>query len=252
MSKQYNIRWGRSDYARLAHLVKKVNQKIFDIEVKRPDIAGYQPDMLDYQSAKSKIKTRNDFNKFLNKYKRYLREGVEEVQTSTRGAKATGWDINEFNIEQRTINAQRAKKRKKIEDEEVKIGGVSTGSTRRQMGSVKENSLKPSKKKFKNLSQKEWELARKNFDRMLDADKRKQKDEEMRDNYLKGLLDAGFLEANPELEDYIRGVDFDDFFANVETDETATFQFYKDPVAWDTRLEYITNTWRTLYEEKER
>lgn len=250
MSKQYNIRWGRSDYARLAHLVKKVNQKIFDIEVKRPDIAGYQPDMLDYQSAKSNIKTRQDFNKFLNKYKRYLREGVEEVQTSTRGAKATGWEINEFNIDQRVVNAQRARKRKKIENEEVKIGGVSTGSTRRQMGSVKDNSLKPSRKKFNNLSQKEWELARKNFDRVLDADKREKKNEEMRENYLKGLLDAGFLEANPELETYIRGVSFDDFFANVETDETASFQFYKDPVAWDTRLEYISNSWRSLYEKE--
>ena len=74
MSKQYNIRWLRSDISKLSNVVRKVNEKIFKIEVTRPNIIKYQPEMLDYKTAKESIKTRQDFNKFINSYKRYLKE----------------------------------------------------------------------------------------------------------------------------------------------------------------------------------
>lgn len=240
MSRQYNIRWGRSDYARLSHLVRKVNQKVFEIEVKRPDIAGFQPKMLDYQDIKAEIKTRQDLNKFLNKYNRYLREGVEEVESSTRGAKATAWEVNEFNIAQRAENVRRANTRKRLGQMDVKIAGVSTGVKRAEMGSIKEASSKPSKKKFKNMSQKEWELAFDSLERKMRStydDERKRK---MKENYIKGLESAGYSEATINL---VKMQDLDKFVDTVDIDENATFDFIYDPVELAVKEERIQMAW---------
>ena len=241
MPKQYNIRWGRSDYSRLSHLVRKVNKKVFEIEVKRPDIAGYQPNMLDYQDVKKDIKTRQDLNNFLNKYSRYLREGVEEVRASDRGAKATEWEVGEFQIAQRAENIRRANVRKKLGEMDVTIGGKSTGVKRKEMGSIKENASAPSKKKFKNMSQKEWEKAF-NF---MEAKMRSSYDEErkkkMIENYVRGLISEGY---DNELQQLMNKVPLDKFLEVVDTDEVATFSFIYDPIELRNKNDRLIDLWQ--------
>ena len=150
MSNKYNIRWGRSDYSKLSHLVRRVNEKIFAIEVKRPEIADFQPEYLEYQELKAQIKMRQDLNRVLKRYKRYLREGAEEIVTSSRSAKDTKWAVSEFTIAKRADNAQKARKRKELEGKEVTVAGKGQGSTRAEMGPIKQNELKPTNKKHNN------------------------------------------------------------------------------------------------------
>ena len=250
MSKQYNIRWRRSDISKLSNVVRKVNEKIFKIEVARPDIIEYQPKMLDYKTAKESIKTRQDFNKFINSYKRYLKEGSEEVKKNKYNVATTSWDIGEFKIAQRTANAIKTRERKKVESQEVKIGGESTGITRARMGTIKQNELQPSRKNFEKMkSKKEWDMARKAMDKIIDNTERLENKEKMRENYLKGLKDAGFLGAISELEKWVRGVSIDKFLETVETDETANFLFYKEPIEWEARKENIASSWKTAFEK---
>lgn len=247
MSKKSKIRWRESDLAELQRTINNYNAKLYRIKKNHPEMIDYLPERMTKTNAIKSIETRADLNRLVNSLHRFSKRGAEKPVSSTRGAKATQWEVNEFKNKQRMENARRTRERKKIENEDVKIGGKSTGQTRAQMGSVKENALKPSRKNFKNMSQKEWELASKNMDKMLNAKFRNEKNELMRENYIKGLTENGFIDDVPELEDWIRGVDFDTFFTTVETDETATFFFYKDPIAYESRKEKIVDAWRNAH-----
>lgn len=248
MSKKSKIRWRKSDTEKLARTVKNFNAKISRILKKDPSAISYLPEKMSMTKAREMIETRADFNREVNSLTRFSRRGAEQVVSSTRGAKATKWEVHEFNRKQSIVNRQREKERKKIEEKEVKIGGKGTGQTRARMGTIKENELKKSRKNFYNQSQKEWELARKNMDKMLNSTENQRKREQMRENYIKGLREGGFLDEHPEIEKYIRGIDVDKFYETVQTDDTATFYFYKDPIAWSTRLDYIIDTWKTAFE----
>lgn len=246
MSKQYNIHWWRSDYSRLSHLIRKTNQKIFENQVKRPDIADYQPEMLDYQEVKSQIKTRQDLNNFINKYNRYLREGSEEIIRSDRGAVATRWAVREFEIAQRAENTRRRATARKIGEQNVTVTGRDTGIKRAEMGSIKENSVKPSRKKFKNQSQREWELASKLFDRKMYSTYNDEQQQRMLENYVKGLIAEGYSD---ELIQLLNRIPVDRFREIIDTDETATFDFIYDPLDLKAKQDYLLELWQQYVDE---
>lgn len=247
MSKQYNIRWGRSDYSKLSHLVKKVNKKVFEIEVKRPDIADYQPDMLDYHELKSQIKTRQDFKNVVHRYERYLREGVEEVKTSGRGAKATAWAVKEFEIAQRAENVRRANTRKKLGEQEVTIAGKGTGVKRAEMGSTKENATKPSKKKFENQSQREWDAVSKLFEKKMQSTYNDEMQHKMISNYVKGLIAEGYSD---ELQQLMNKIPVDKFLEVIDTDEVATFTFIYDPLELKAKNDRLIELWQEYADDE--
>lgn len=241
MSKQHKIRWGRSDYSKLSHLVRKVNQKTFGLEVKRPDLAGHIPEQLDYQELKSTIKTRSDFNRVMKKYNRFLQEGSEELVKSSRGAVASKWEVHEFEIAQRVENMRRAKRKKYLEGQQVTIANKPTGVTRAEMGKIKENEVKESKKKFNNMSQREWEVAFKLFDKKLNSSYVLEKKQLMIRNYMKGLVREGYSD---ELLEMLNTIPLDKFVDLVDTDETATFDFIYDPIELRARQEQLLDLWR--------
>ena len=243
MSKQSNIRWRRSDYSKLSWSIRKFNEKITDIEWNNPDIAGMQPEKLDYQKVKSEIKTRQDLNRFINKHNRYLREGAENVVKSSRGAVATVWDVGEFIISQRAENLRRTNKRKKLEQQDVTIAGKSTGVKRAEMGKIKETAVKHSKKKFDNMSQKEWEKAFSLFDKKMRADFRDEQIERYKDNYIKGLRNAGF---SKELQDLVEKIPADKLIEVADTDETATIDFIYDPAEHQVRNDTMIELWSNV------
>lgn len=247
MPKQNNIRWRRSDTSKLVHLIRKVDKKIFEISVKRPDIAEYQPAMLEYQQAKASIKTRRDFNNFVKKYQRYLRDGVEEVVKSDRGAVATKWARNEMYIDQRADNARKRKERKEIGGKPVTIAGKDTGNKRAEMKSTRENALNQSNRKFKNMSQKEFD----NLFRLLDAKmfssyKTKEMTKHMR-NYIKGLIAEGYSE---ELLKILEKVPPEVFQRVFYTDEVATYDFIYDPLELKLKQEQLIDLWGQYVDEE--
>ena len=246
MPRKSKMSWRESDTQNLRRIVRNYNAKITRAAKKLPvDEVGYLPKKMSMKEAKAAIATRADYNRLTSSLQRFSRRGAETIVSSSRGAKATQYEVKEFAIKQRIDNARRTRERKALGEKEVKIAGKGQGKTRAEMGSLKENALKPSRKKFKNMSQKEWELASKNLDRLLNATDREERKRQMKENYLKGLTESGFLDENPELEQLIRDLDLETFYETVQTDETATFFFYKDPIAFEARLEALKDTWAT-------
>lgn len=246
MSKKYSIRWRESDLAELQRTLNNYNAKLYRIQKAHPELMDVLPQRMTKSEAIKSIGTRADFNRLTKSLQRFSKRGAEKPVSSSRGAKATQWEVDEFKIKQRVENARRTRERKKIEQQEVKSRGKSTGVTRAEMGSIKENSLKPSRKKFENLSQKEWELAKKNIDNMLNATHRYEQKLKMKENYIKGLITAGFPD---EVINLVQNMDVDKFVTTVETDQEATFDFIYDPLELKAKSDALTEVWTNASKE---
>ena len=203
----------------------------------------YLPERVKKSDAIKSIETRADFNRLTHSLQRFSKRGAEKPVSSSRGAKSTQWEVNEFKHKQRIENARRTRERKKLEQQEVLSRGKSTGVKRAEMGTIKENSLQPSKKKFDNLSQKEWELAKRNIDRQLNASYRDEKKLRMKENYIKGLITAGYPDSLIEL---VKNTDIDKFVETVVNDTEASFDFIYDPLELKAKSEALTEVWNNV------
>lgn len=249
MSKQPSIRWRDRDRQELRREIKNFNARLSYAAKKNPDAAQFLPERMSMKKAVETIGTRQEYNRLIQSLGRFNAQSAEIVKSS-RGASASHWQIDEFKRMQRAENRRRTMERKKIEEQEVKIAGKGQGVTRAQMGSISENALKPSQKKFNNLSQMEWDRAFKSMERLFNAQARKEQREKMRENYIRGLRNSGVLGAQPDLEGVIRSVDIDTFIETVETDEVATFAFYNDPAGFEVVTKNIVNAWTAVANKK--
>ena len=143
MSKKYNMRWRESDRKELERVIKNFNAKLYRIEKNHPEIMDYQPAKVSKKEILETITTRADYNRTIKNLQKFSKRGAETPVKSSRGAKATQWAVDKYKQEQRTENIRRAKRRKELEEKEVKIGKKGTGIKRAQMGDIKENAVKP-------------------------------------------------------------------------------------------------------------
>lgn len=200
----------------------------------------YLPKRVKKSDIVKSIETRADFNRIISSLKRFSVQGAEEPVKSSRGAKSTKWEVDEFMHKQRIENARRTRERKKLNEEEMKSRGKKLGMKRGEMGTIRENELKPSRKKFTNLSQKEWELAKGYIDNMLDASYREDKQKRMKANYIKGMIEAGFSQG---LIDLVEKTPLDKFIKTFNTDTEATFDFIYDPLELIIKENALRGVW---------
>lgn len=240
MSRKSKIRWRESDRKELQRTINNYNAKLRRLEKSKPELAEFLPKRITKKEAMGAIESRADFTRLTRSLQRFTQRGAEAPVTSSRGAKATKWEVDEFNRAQRAVNIRKAKERAKLEAQEVKIAGKGQGSTRAQMGTVKHNELKPSKQKFSSKSQKEWELAKRAMDERLRSNYDYKSKRYMLANYVRGLRRAGYSE---ELAKHILTIDPDKFAEIVGTDETATFDFIYDPLEMKVKEDKLWETW---------
>lgn len=113
MPERPKIKWRRQDIAELQRVVKNFNAKIARLEKKLgPDVA-YLPERASVKRLKAEIETRQDFNRELNRLKRFSNKGAEAPVISRQGLVTTKWEKKEMEINLSTINRQRAALRRK-------------------------------------------------------------------------------------------------------------------------------------------
>lgn len=238
--KQYKIRWRDSDRAELQRTINNFNAKLRRLEKSRPDLAEYLPKKVRKKDIEKEIHTRTDFNRQAKSLQRFSVRGAEEPTKAVRGAKATKWEVSEAKKKARIINREREKTRNALLEREVTSRGKGTGSTRAQMGTLKENDLKPIKVNFNIKSQKEWDLMKANIDAQLDEAWKSFKKSNMKLNYIKGLEDAGFSQ---DIVALVHQMDVDEFIATVETDAEASFDFIYDPIEHTLKSDALREVW---------
>lgn len=143
---QSQIRWSRSDYARLGRAVSDFNKKVREIETEENKL--YLPDEQKYKDIKSQITTRSELNRVINSLRRFNREGAENIASNKVGQTMTAWEKGELNI-QRNIAIRRLNKEIRELNKPTK-----NGYSRVQMGSLEANKFLAEIRSFKKLEQK--------------------------------------------------------------------------------------------------
>jgi hypothetical protein len=141
---------------------------------KNPEIASFLPDKISFMGMKSKIETRQDFNRELNSLKRFSKKGSEKVQTYDSGLTKTNWEVREGKRKNAINEARKTRQRKKA--------GFSLAKG--TMGSVEENSLKPKVLNPNKKSPKDWEKAMQVLDKAIMSNFGRKEAEEYKRRYL--------------------------------------------------------------------
>lgn len=93
------IRWKRSDTAKLSRAVRDFNKKVR--ELKKEENKLYLPEEIEYKDTKQNITTRRELNRVINSLKRFQREGAEELYITQSGAQMSRWERRELGIQSR-------------------------------------------------------------------------------------------------------------------------------------------------------
>lgn len=106
--RQSQIRWTRSDYAKLSYVVRQFNNKVNKLQ--QIQKRSYLPDLKNYQDVKSRIYTRQELNRVMNSLQRFLKEGQEAAYITEGGEFITKWERQElginFRIASKTLTQQ--------------------------------------------------------------------------------------------------------------------------------------------------
>lgn len=247
MSKRYNIKWRESDFEEVRRVVKNYNAKLNRLS-DRDDLADLLPEKVTAKEIISKIKTRQAFNLELNKMKRFTRRGSEELVTNKEGVTDIKYNINEFSIFKRVENAARKRKKLFLENQDVTQGGVSTGQTRAQMGSIKEVNLNPIEHTYKDVNQANWNKLKALMDRKLLNRANQEDAKRALRNYIKGLIHEGYSD---ELIEMVLHVDLDKFIDILDTDVYAEFDFIYGLEELKAKEEALLRTWEQYTTDKE-
>lgn len=116
------FRVGRSESQTLKNLVRSYNREVVKMEAKLP-MQVHLPPSVDYDDIKSRIHSKRDYIREVNRLKRIKSPKAGEVHELPSGTLITKYEFNETSIMKRAYNQSRVAMLKKlgIEVEKVKV-----------------------------------------------------------------------------------------------------------------------------------
>lgn len=237
MPRKYKIRWLRSDTKKVKQAIKTFNTKITRTLKQHPEWKEFIPNKISYEEFRSGINTRQDFNRELNRIKRFGKKGAEMPVMSEGGARATKWEVREERIKTQVINRRRAKERKEA--------NVSTAKG--TMGSIRANNLLPKRFNFKRMSQREWEKYKESTNKQVKATYTLNRAIQYKEDYLRNVEEKLRGSANFQiLFDYVSKLD-PNMMVNVFYDDPVLqINFTSDPLPIDMITDEAIRHWYTV------
>lgn len=207
MSKQYKIRWSKSDNQELARVVRNYNAKvkrlaqnpsrlrnetINELNITNETIKNALPELTSVKQLKSLINTRQDLKRELNTLKRFTEKGAEEltlVPDTKYNVIVTKWQRKEMGIRTAVINRRRKSRLEKLQQTKLKSRGEDLGYTIGQigMGRIEEVSLKPFNAFTHGMQQRDVKYKWSHILKESQSDYFDKQDYQVRENFLKGL-----------------------------------------------------------------
>lgn len=175
--KKYKIKWTSKDTKKVANTVRQFNAKITRTLKKHPELADYLPERISTKQIRSSSITRQDLNRQLNSFNRFLRRNAEMPVLTKAGTQTTQWQKREVSIGIATINRSRAMARKKYE--------IST--EKGTMGTAMENAMFKKHNNFDTIPPKRFDSFLQNLKKQMMSNYRDLKKEQYKENYLKGI-----------------------------------------------------------------
>ena len=231
MSRPHSIKWKQRDEEELRRVVKNFNAKLSRIAKKNPEIAKYMPPRVSYKELRGNITSRREFNRELKSLKRFSQKGSESIVESKTGLKTTAWEKKEIGIQVAIINRERTRKRKMVEQEEATSRGQKLKQTRSQMNSIRMNELNKKVFNFDKIKKSDWDKYKATVKRQSHPDFQSEADENLRQNYIKGLTDVfGDTDETKKLIEEIENLPIKEFITKFYKEQEATIDFIYDPI----------------------
>lgn len=234
------MRWNQNDYDTLRKTVKNFNKKIERILKKNPEYKDYLPSKINYMDIKHSIYSRKDFNRNINSYNRFLKSGSEKPILSKSGIKTTEWEKKELAIKVRTINTQRALKRK--------AANVST--EKGTMGTIKSNNLQPKKFDIDKISIKSWGAFTESVEKQIQSDYYQKQAEQYKKNYLNAIYKyLGKTPQTIQLYNIIKSLDPETIYHAYYEDPFLQISYTSDPIPADEIASTALEKWQSYIDE---
>lgn len=241
MSGQYNIKWREQDEKELRRVARNFNDKLRRAIKKSPESKNILPQFYNesaeqfesrvtIEMLKDSIKTRSDYNRILNMLKRFSKRGAERIidaPGNTYGSKTTVWQKEESIRLASIVNRKRQERLDMLNLVEMANSQGKLGYTLGEMfgmGLASKNKLTPTTSFTPGQSQTD---IKEKF-RALQLESRsyyyRDRDEILRENYIKSLEDNYDADAISGVVKKIRGMDIDAFVLKFEAKGDA-FEF---------------------------
>lgn len=178
MPRKPNIKWRNSDRVTLSKTVQQFNSKLTRTLKRNPELIDILPDRITVKEIRKSIQTRNDFNRTIKSYKRFLKKDATEVVSNRQGLKTTKWQRNETQYKVNRINQMRRAERKRA--------NVST--EKGTMGTIRENNLKDKNYNFNTVQPQNWDKIVNQIDKMVSENYMHDKYVRYQQNYIKAMF----------------------------------------------------------------
>lgn len=96
----YLMRWKKGDYITLGKAIAKFNKTKRELERLSPNAL---PEEYEYKLEKERIKTRKEFNRFINSLKRFQNVNLQEIIETKGGEEITKWEYKELKKKQTKV-----------------------------------------------------------------------------------------------------------------------------------------------------
>ena len=248
MSKQYKIRWSKSDNKELARVVRNYNAKvkrlaqnpdrlrnetINELNISNETIKNALPELTSVKQLKSLINTRQDLKRELNTLKRFTEKGAEEIvlaPDTKYNVIVTKWQRKEMGIRTAVINKRRKNRLEKLQSTKLTSRGKDLGYTLGDigMGKIEEVSLKPFNAFTPKMQQRDIKYKWKHIMLESQSDYFDKQDYAVRDNFLKGLKWNFDWNDVKELYEHIESMPIHEFLEKFNQ-EGGTFEWLYIP-----------------------
>lgn len=247
MARIPKIRWRGKDEKALQYAVSAFNAKLTRLLKQNPQQADYLPSRIVVKNERQDIKTRKDFNNKIREIRRFLDKGAEKPVTTASGKKTTKYELNELRIKTNAINRKRKQRLAEVQEKEVVVGSRKMGYKRGEMGSIRENELKP--KVFnpdKIKPGKEWDAFVNSVEKQFKERYFSEKDELFKANYIKGLMsEFGDDEDVLEMIELIRKFSAEQVVEIFFSNQDASIDFIYDKLELAAKWERLQEVWNS-------
>ena len=197
--------------------IRAFNDKIARIQKANPQLAPYQPKMIDVNEKLQQYRGRdNDRKRLIRALHRYLEPGAEMPYTTKEGVNTTLWQKDEIERNIRMINQRRKAELEKYEPSAAK------GT----MGTIESNNLKPRKNNIESIKPRDWENFVENIEKQTLRENLRDKQEKYKQNFLD--VAEKYLGKNSLLYQRVLAEPAENMYRYMFTEPLLTISFFSD------------------------
>lgn len=244
------ILWRDKDQVELNKAVDRFNKKVDYWQKKGQTIL---PEKVKISEIKSNISSRKDFNREINKLKRFGERGAEQVKVNSHGVQVTAYELREYNIDRSIRNRSFNQRKKELGNIKIDAPGFDEPLTRAEMGRVSERELRPIKNRFEKARTKsEFLDAAKTARKQSDSSFWEDRDELYKENFLKSIdNELGQNEKTELLKTKIKSMTGSEFYKFTLSHLDVSIGFVYSPIDIQVKTDHLLSVFGVSSELEE-